>query len=115
MNLDTVIAEHPTLGMYGMSNGQDLDEDRAALAKSAGLVSAVAEWMSKHLKPIQSINSRWTSYGLKHVCERSMGIYVPNGVFIAAAIGAGYPVRFTGGPNPSFGISERSIRAAQDA
>jgi len=83
------------------------------LADSAELVHAVLDWMSQNFRPIQSINSRWSSYGLKHVVEASMGVYVPNGVFIAAAIGAGYPARFTDGPNPQFGISERSIQKAK--
>ncbi len=69
-------------------------------------------WLEDNIEPIKTVNRRHSSYGLKHIAEpHSPKRYLTNGVFIAAALIAGYPVMFDDTPNPSFGMSEKSIKA----
>nr|WP_221378305.1 hypothetical protein [Actinoplanes polyasparticus] len=49
------------------------------------------------------------SYGMKHVVEDVLGEYVANGELIAAALMAGYPMRYDGGPSATFGMSRRDV------
>jgi hypothetical protein len=79
------------------------------LRQSADRVAATVEWLQTHIRPIKTINLNHTSYGLKHIAEREIG-YIPNGVFVAAAIIAGYRYRRIDHPKVAFGMSERSIR-----
>ena len=65
--------------------------------------------MAAETRPIKTINLNHTRYGLKHIAEKEIG-YIPNGVFDAAAIIAGYPYRRVDQPNATFGMSERSIK-----
>ncbi len=83
------------------------EEERELLRKSADRVQVVIDWLRRNIRPIKTINMRRSSYGLKHVAEKDTG-YITNGVFIAAAISAGYPYKIYE-PNPAFGMSERSI------
>jgi len=69
----------------------------------------VSNWL-KSVEKIQSINRRHTSYGLKHIAEKSIG-YSTNGIFIAAAIHAGFEYKIIdGGPNVQFNMSEKSLK-----
>ena len=88
---------------------QRLEEDRQQLRDSVDAVTTTVDWLRERVEPIRSINMKHTSYGLKHLAEKDVG-YITNGVFIAAAIVAGYPykIRFDS-PNVCFGMSERSI------
>ena len=85
-----------------------LADERSELRRSLDRVAATVEWLQKHIRSIKTINLNHTSYGLKHIAEKEIG-YIPNGVFVAAAIIAGYPYRLHK-PNAAFGMSERSIR-----
>lgn len=86
--------------------------DRVALRRSVDDVAWTVEWLKANVAPIKTINRRRTSYDLKHIAERrSPKKYLLNGVFIAAAMVAGYPMEIgVDSPNPSFGMSERSIK-----
>jgi hypothetical protein len=84
-------------------------DERDELRRSADRVEATVQWLRKHIRAIKSINLNHTSYGLKHITEQEIG-YIPNGVFIAAAIIAGYPFRRIEKPKLAFGMSERSIK-----
>jgi len=87
-----------------------LMEDREKLRNSTGQVEATVMWLRDNLEPTKTINRRRSSYGLKHIAEKDIG-YITNGVFITAAIIAGYPYeQIYGSPNVQFGISERSIK-----
>lgn len=86
-------------------------EMRAVLRGSSDRVARVVDWLKKNIQPIKTISKRRTSYGLKHFAEKDTG-YITNGVFIAAAIIAGYPYEIQPeSPNVCFGMSERSITA----
>lgn len=36
----------------------------------------IREWIELHLR--KSINKKYTSYGIKHLCEKELGFYVSN-------------------------------------
>lgn len=76
------------------------------------------------LAPRKTLNRDFSSYNLKHQAERlsrfrgiatHLGNYVPNGVFIAAAISAGFTVKRCGPDslNGFINATTPSIRAAQ--
>lgn len=68
--------------------------------------------------PIKSINTKHTSYGLKHIAERRAKIlsdnevnYITNGALILAMVDAGFEFRRKpGSPNVMFNVSERAIK-----
>lgn len=70
-------------------------------------------------QPIQSINIKHSSYGLKHLAERYARIvsnnevnYISNGTLILAMIDAGFEFRkIESSPNVYFNVSERAIKA----
>lgn len=57
-------------------------------------------WIKVHTRPLKTIRSEG-SYGLKHMVERKMNFYIPNGAFIAAALILGYKYE-RNGPNARF-------------
>lgn len=122
-----VLAKHPYLNAHGIGlfdgfRSKPLEErraiqeqDRRKLRGSVNDVVRTGEWLRANIKPIKTINRRHHSYELKHIMERHIDYYVTNGVFIAATLIEGYPVRFNDGPNPCFGMSEKSIKAVRAA
>ncbi|MGW2395815.1 hypothetical protein ACWCYY_04615 [Kitasatospora sp. NPDC001664] len=63
-------------------------------------------WLGENVTRIETPTA--SSYGVKHVMERAGGAYVTNGVFIAAALIAGYPFKYDQ-PNVLFGMSARDL------
>ncbi|WP_324956729.1 hypothetical protein [Oligoflexus sp.] len=127
LRLAIVMKKEPLLnnfgiGVAGVAHWDDywatLVKRRADLRASHSRIEETARWLGVFIKPIKTINTRSSSYGLKHRVEREIG-YITNGVFIAAAMIAGYPYRtHDGSPNVYFGMSEQSwkpIKAAQQA
>lgn len=58
-------------------------------------IAACIAWITAYARRRVTINSTWSSYGLKHVVEEASEAhachhYVCNGAFIAAAVGLGY-------------------------
>ncbi len=68
------------------------------------------DWIEENLLPIQTINTRHTSYGLKHQVKLGEGedSYFTNGEFKGAMLKAGYRVRNMNEQNWEFNISEKS-------
>lgn len=62
------------------------------------------EWIGKFCIPRKMRNSRYGSYGLKHLVENYYGEYVSNGAFIAAAEELGYEVLPDGHNSPNAGF-----------
>jgi hypothetical protein len=60
-----------------------------------GAVNLCAEWLLEHdgLDRRKTINTAWSSYGIKHAVERAKGQYVANGELICAALALGYKMR----------------------
>lgn len=116
--IQTILNEHPLLhdGGYGSPRRrciQSRTAERAALLTpgSVATIDNVTCWLALWIQPIQTINHRHTSYGLKHVYERATGEYCSNGQFITAALIRGYEADLSR-HNASFAMSERSIRRA---
>ncbi len=86
--------------------------DRKVLRGSANAVAKTIVWLQARVAPIKTINNNQSSYRYKHLAEKDIG-YITNGVFIAAAIIAGYPYKISEGPNVMFGMSEVSIKETQ--
>ena len=85
------------------------DSNRKNLAASLEPIQRTIDWLTANVASIKTINRKHTSYGLKHIAEHDIK-YITNGVFIAAAILAGYPYLIVAEtPNVQFGMSERSL------
>jgi hypothetical protein len=68
------------------------------------------DWLQGQQKR-KTINQWGTSYGLKHVAAHDVG-YITNGVFVAAAVSAGFQIERAGtlSPNAYMSISTRAWR-----
>lgn len=71
---------------------------------------ALLDWIDLNLIPIQSFNTRHTSYGLKHLVrfEDGADAYFTNGEFKGAMLAAGYHVQNPSALNWVFNVSQRS-------
>jgi hypothetical protein len=124
--IETVLSKLPLLGDSGMGvfdpgrrlsskeRQEQLEAEKKALLESSEACARVCEWLAD-LKPIKTINRRYSSYDLKHLAEPEIG-YVTNGAFIAAAIHCGFTyATLPESLNVYFGISEKTIKAKQRA
>lgn len=122
LDLAIVMDKKPLLNDFGIGvrdrqksineRMQILEQNRKNLRQSISDVTWTVSWLNDNIKPIKTINPNYSSYGLKHIAEKSSPKkYLTNGVFIASAIIAGYPYKmFYNSPNVAFGMSERSIK-----
>ncbi len=117
--LAITMERHPLLNDYGaiaatesrLSKEERMEmfrKHRGTLRESSAMVDRTFTWLLKNVAPIKTINRSRTSYGLKHIAENDIG-YITNGVFIAAAIIAGYPYFMDNHPNVCFGMSKKSL------
>jgi hypothetical protein len=115
----------PTLNDFGIGLFRDdykrsreaqakiLADGRDVLRQSVDRVNDTKEWLLDSVAPIKTLNTRRSSYGVKHVAEKDIG-YITNGVFIAAAVIAGYNYEIhPNSPNVTFGFSEKSLKAIE--
>jgi hypothetical protein len=103
----TVMRAWPNLGYFGLEHSHKFEIDRKRLAgqhAAEEFIRAVS-WLEKVPKR-KTFNPCNTSYGIKEAAERWSGDYISNGVFIAAAIHAGFRVeQLPGSPNVQIGIA----------
>lgn len=105
------------IGLYGEHHKKPKDEQQAIYEKNRKVLRSAVEpvrrtvdWLRQNVEPVKTINSKRSSYGLKHIAEQDVG-YITNGVFIAAAIIAGYGYKIDpGSPNVPFAMSEKSLK-----
>jgi hypothetical protein len=84
-------------------------EEQVLLLKNLEEFERLCEWL-KSIDKIKTINKNHTSYGLKHLAEKTVG-YSTNGTFIAAAIYSGFDIKINkDSPNPQFNMSEKSLK-----
>ena len=84
-------------------------EEQKALLENTEEFERVCEWLYT-VNKIKTINKNHTSYGLKHLAEKTIG-YSTNGTFIAAAIYSGFDIKIEkDSPNPMFNMSEKSLK-----
>jgi hypothetical protein len=87
----------------------ELKKGQEELLKRTVEFEKICHWLSKK-EQRNSINTRISSYGLKHIAEKEIG-YVTNGSFIAAAVSYGFAYRISANsPNALFNISDKSLR-----
>ena len=93
------------------SRRKKMKEEKARLLNSLEIFEAACEWLNG-IEKTQSINSRHSSYFLKHITERRSGIgHISNGVLIAAAIYCGFDYKSARNhPNVVFNMSQDSIQ-----
>lgn len=116
-----VLAEHPQLnaGGNGTSNIRTTSDQMAAshaeLRTEQGMIdiAEILDWLrAQDLALVKRPGaSQPSSYTWKHIAENSMGRYVTNGAFIAAALACGIPVDMRREFNPLVGVSAASVRA----
>ncbi|WP_182378650.1 hypothetical protein [Nocardioides sp. WS12] len=116
--LDAVMNAHPQLNAFGIGAFDSrkkspeerrayLADGRAALKRREAMVMKVTAWLRANISPIKTPSVG--SYRMKHVAERALAEYVSNGELIAAALIAGYPVKYSEGPNANLGMSKRDV------
>ena len=109
-DIEQVLNKYPLLGASGFKyydkvyyktkerHEEVFVRDREYMKSSDALVqfAAARRWLRKQTKGVQRLAN---SYGLKHRAERAEGTYIPNGVFIAAAVAEGFKITKPDGPN----------------
>lgn len=118
-----VLESYPRLTAVGIKDpaAPGFVEARVALAGAEVQVQAVCRWLRREVPqaPVRQparMRRQVNSYWVKHIAERALGTYVPNGVLIAAALSEGYPVSPSDDPldpNMYFGM-DRKVLAALD-
>jgi hypothetical protein len=103
---------------YGLSKSEireEFQKEREALFTNVNEFGKICRLL-KRVNKIKTINTGHGSYALKHAAERTVGCYVSNGIFIAAAIHCGFDYKKNYDevgnlrPNVVFNMSERSIK-----
>lgn len=114
-----VVEACPRLTKLGLTSldSSSYAAGREELLESELLVQQVRGWLRREVPPVPLRGRRpASSYWVKHIAERSLGTYVPNGVLIAAALLEGYVVSPSGDPqdpNMYFGM-DRKVLAKLD-
>ncbi len=123
--LEELMRAHPRFTSHGMGiyrrlhpplDDLDYRKARQELRSSLDDVAWTMEWLAKHFKRTKNINKDHTSYGLKHVVERTTmpHRYIGNGIFIAAAMLSGFKTKiYDDNLNVCFNISTGSINQAR--
>ena len=103
-----ILTRLPQLSLHGFLPGDKEDERQEIYLRHREL-DACIQWL-KPMKKIQSINNWRSSYTYKHMVEVEAGIYIPNGIFIVAAIHDGFNIQGGyRGPNVYFNMAERPV------
>lgn len=67
----------------------ELDKPECFDKMLPGKAAQVMRWISDHMEPSRQYGKN-TSYGLKHILEDDLNLYVTNGEFKGAMLKAGY-------------------------
>lgn len=122
--IQVVMDKTPELTIEGMGqiNHPNYKKDRAALLSDDNVVAfdAASFWIVELLEKRKTINKKYNSYGMKHLCEEFLDTYIANGVLIAAMLNQGYewkqcinPVGLN--PNVMFNVSLVNYQKKADA
>ena len=107
-----VTLDYPCPKGVAISDYQNHDSPKLFLELSQEEQMELFAWCYNSLDKVGKINHEHTSYGLKHIFERSpLGFYVSNGALAGAMIIAGFKHGFIHGKNMNFNVSEKSIKA----
>lgn len=113
-NLKDLLKEYPLLHIagYGYADRESarigkpyIDAKQVHLLEKIDSIKRVIYFLEKHATETKRITTK-SSYHWKHVIEESlMDAYIENGVFIAAALLAGYRMKPDPGYNPCFNMT----------
>ena len=80
--------------------------------KDAEFQQKVFEWAESRLVKMKTKHTCVTSYGLKHICEKTIGQYVSNDDMKAAMILCGFTSYDKNKLNQFYNVTKRSVKAA---
>lgn len=112
-NLKDLLKNHPLLHIagYGHPDGKSksiaqsyFEERQGQLFDEIDTINLVIYFLEKHATGTKRITKK-PSYRLKHLVEEYTGKYIGNGIFIAAALLAGYRMKSDPGYNPCFNMT----------
>ena len=94
-SITAILLEFPELCYEGFGRTRSMSDDdfcksRGKLADSRSQLEDCEKWIAANCSKRKTINRGPSSYGFKHQIERDVGIYISNGVCIAAFLMAGY-------------------------
>lgn len=69
---------------------EDIFDDELLTDETSETVDTVLDWIAAHIVPRKTVNSRYSSYGLKHILQSHTGIYLTNNQFKNAMLLSGY-------------------------
>lgn len=52
--------------------------------------AALVAWIKNNIRPRRTVNKTYTSYGLKHIAERDLNLYISNNQFKDAMLQCGF-------------------------
>ena len=105
-----IMAQHPQLCLNGL-DGPWTEEKRREMLEEHAEPFRRACLLLMSVSKTKMLNRNHTSYGLKHVLERAAGVYVANGIAIAALIATGYQIKAHHGINALFNMGEGGYKA----
>ncbi len=115
LDLLFILAQEPDLNSFGFGLTRSaypspaeyqrrLAESRDEMILDYDRFERVCNWLRQNGRSRKTINTQMGSYGWKHHVERDIGVYVTNGIFIAAAIHSGFRYK-KHAPNAYFNLS----------
>tara|TARA_R110000751_G_scaffold128534_3_gene230561 strand:+ start:947 stop:1348 length:402 start_codon:yes stop_codon:yes gene_type:complete len=110
-DLSKVLADNPLITAEGFEHGWKKTRPEYVPARvNIEEMQGAVNWLKQADRRV-SINKSYSSYGLKHIAEKTAkGQYVSNGAFIAAAYFLGFTVKRIGSsPNARINISSKSV------
>lgn len=104
------IERHPgiTASGFGVTRGSDVARERAALGNFYDVFAKSLDFLQSTSRNDLRKMFKSDSYALKHVLERAVGIYIPEGAFDLAAVVFGCKVARTidGSPSVYFSLPD---------
>ena len=112
--ISKILHQEPQLSLFGFSRG-DNQKEREEIFHHIKELDACCDWLEP-MRKNKHVNRRRSSYTYKHMVEVETGLYIPNGVFIVAAIHRGFKFERTiRGTNAIFNMAEIPIRTWMNA
>lgn len=109
-DIDKVLSDNPLLTAEGLDHNFFYGPKYIPPRVNLHEMQSAVDWLEKNSRR-DSVNPEFTSYGLKHIAEKTTeGGYISNGAFIAAAYFLGFKVMHDRGtPNAAINISSKSV------
>lgn len=107
--MSKIVDGHPWSVGFGSPDSAQRGEDAALMSDlPKDKQKHVEDWILYNIEPIKTPNRKHSSYHIKHILERDIGIYLTNNQFKDAMMNMGYSPVNVSDLNWYFCISERS-------